>query len=175
MDGDQVHRSLTVFGPFLCPHGWGPPAGRRGQAERCPVSSPQGPSGSANGRKNVVGAGAPPVLLGQVTRWDTPSGLEGHRPHPIPNPKEIPLGSSQEEGQGWTRNDPSTSEGRAPLIQGSTYRSPFLSCWPWGSLGPRPPWNSNGPSGSGWTSLPWRSLKWSKKTVCFKGSQTAWT
>lgn len=117
------------------------------------------------------------MLLRQVTRFprDTRSVLEGRRPHPIPNPKEIPLGTSQWEGQGRTWNDPSISEGRAPPIQGSTYRSPFLSCRSWGSLGPRSPWNSDGPSGSSWTSLPWRSLRWSKKTVYFKGSQTAWS
>lgn len=57
------------------------------------------------------------------------------------------------------------------LLWGSTYRSAFLSSWPRGPLGPGSPWNSNGPSSTGWTSLAWRSLGKARKWFISKALQ----
>lgn len=60
-------------------------------------------------------------------------------------------------GEGQHRARTGRGQGRgwgAPASWGSTYRCSFLSCWPWRSLRSRSPWNADGPSGTGWTSLP---------------------
>lgn len=119
---------------------------------------PEHPSGSGNSGKEPGCHCDRPLDLSQDSWAHTT-----HCPH-VPDP-------ANPQGNAWGGDN--TGAG-TELLRGSTYRSSFLPSRPGRSLGPRSPWNSDGPSSTGRTSLPWRSLGRGKKVVYFKSSPNAW-